>query len=146
MKMSVEVNVSVSHNLAKVRDKTFWLFAANEYHRLVSPYVPFQSGNLDETVNITSTETGGENEYISPYAHYIYEGKAMGPTYYAPDYGFWSPPGQKKHYTGEKLEISKSRHPLASDHWDKAAEPTQKPKLIDSMQGYVNSGRLNLNG
>lgn len=40
----------------------------------------------------------------------------------------------------------KDKAPKASSHWDKAAEPSEKPKLIASMQRYVDSGRLNLNG
>lgn len=38
------------------------------------------------------------------------------------------------------------QHPKAAQEWDKRAEPTQKPKLILSLQAYINSGRLNLNG
>ena len=35
-------------------------------------------------------------------------------------------------------------HPLASTEWDNAAIPTQGDKLIEAMQKYVDSGRLNL--
>ena len=35
-------------------------------------------------------------------------------------------------------------HPKASARWDEAAEPTQKPALISSMQAYIKSGRLKL--
>lgn len=38
----------------------------------------------------------------------------------------------------------KDLHPLASSKWDKAAEPTEKPKLIEALQKYVDSGRLKL--
>ena len=38
----------------------------------------------------------------------------------------------------------KDKAPKASAHWDMAAAPTQKPKLIASMQKYVDSGRLKL--
>ena len=143
--LKIESRIDVPGTLKKVRDKPFWTYAANEYHRLLSPYVPFETGTLDETVKIKSSELEGEIDYYAPYAHYIYEGKAMGPTFYSPDFGFWSPPGEKKSYTGASLEISKARHPLASSKWDKAAEPVQKPKLIDAMQGYIDSGRLKLN-
>lgn len=145
MNIKLETNINIPLNLSKVRNKEFWGYALNEYHRLLSPYVPFETGNLDETVKIKAEDMGGELDYYSPYAHYQYEGKVMGPNFYSPDYGFWSPPGEKKYYTGEDLEHSKDRHPLASAHWDKVAEPTQKPKLIQAMQGYVDSGRLKLN-
>lgn len=63
--------------------------------------------------------TPGQIEHTVPYAHYIYD---------------------------NNLRFRRDLHPLASREWDKAAEPTQKPKLIRAMQAYVDSGRLNLNG
>lgn len=63
--------------------------------------------------------TPGQIEHVVPYAHRMYEGN---------------------------YRFRKDLHPLASREWDMAAEPTQKPKLIDAMQRYVDSGRLKLNG
>jgi hypothetical protein len=63
--------------------------------------------------------TPGQIEHTVPYAHYIYTGH---------------------------FRFRKDMHPLATREWDRAAEPTQKPKLIRAMQAYVDSGRLNLNG
>lgn len=40
----------------------------------------------------------------------------------------------------------KDKAPKASAKWDLAAAPAEKPKLIATMQKYVDSGRLNLNG
>ena len=144
MNITIEPHINTVKNLMKVRNKEFWTFALNDWHRLLSPYVPFKSGNLDESVRIKAEILGGSIEYFAPYAHYMYEGRVMGPNFYNPDYGFWSNPGKKKEYTGKALKYSKEKHPLASAHWDKAAEPQQKPKLIHNMQGLVNSGRLNL--
>lgn len=142
MKFSVETHINIPRNLAKVENKQYWLFAANEYHKLLSPYVPMQTGALDETVRIKSYALNGEIEYIAPYAHYIYEGRLM----VDPDTGSsYAQAGAKKVYTGANLDLSHNKHPLSSAHWDKAAEPTQKPKLIDAMQDYADSGRLNLN-
>jgi hypothetical protein len=56
-------------------------------------------------------------EHTVPYAHYQYD---------------------------HNLNHSENKNPLASCKWDKAAEPTQKPKLIAAMQGYIDSGRLHL--
>lgn len=136
--------IDVIGTAKQLHSPELWEFAANEYHRLLTPYVPMESGELSETVSIKGGDLNGEIEYTSPHAHYIYEGKAMGPSFYAEGFGFWSPPGEKKHYTGKMLNISKSNHPLASTHWDEAAEPTQKPKLIAAIQEYIDSGRLNL--
>lgn len=63
--------------------------------------------------------TPGQIEHTAPYAHYIYDGN---------------------------FNFRKDQHPLASREWDKAAEPTQKPKLINAMQRFVDSGRLNFDG
>lgn len=38
----------------------------------------------------------------------------------------------------------KDKAPMASARWDQAAAPSQKPKLINSMQKYVDRGGLNL--
>ena len=143
-KISVETNINIPANLAKVKNPKFWEFGASEYHRLLTPYVPMETGALSETVDIKGESGSGYVEYTSPYAHYQYEGRAMGPSFYNPDFGFWSPPGKPKHYTGKSLNYDKSRHPKACAKWDKVAEPTEKPKLIQAMQGYVDSGRLNL--
>lgn len=59
----------------------------------------------------------GEIHYIQPYAVYCYN----------------------KHFN-----FRTDKHPKATFQWDKAAIPTEKPKLIRAMQGYVDSGRLKL--
>ncbi len=142
--IKVKPKINVPATVRKVSDPAFWKYAANEYHRLITPYTPMETGTLSEEVKIKGEVKTGSIEYTAPYAHYQYEGRAMGPSFYNPDYGFWSPPGKQKHYTGKSLQYSKEKHPLASAKWDKAAEPTQKPKLIRAMQGYIDSGRLNL--
>jgi len=140
MKVNYKLDFDKNKHLVAVRDDKLWLFAAEEWHRLITPYTPMDSGDLFETVQIRPKEI----EYTSPYAHYQYKGLVMGPNFYDPDFGFWSPPGKPKSYTGKSLTYKTSKHPLASKEWDKAAEPTQKPKLIKSMQGYINSGRLKI--
>lgn len=147
MKISVElaaVNVNVQRLHDKVmNDRAFWTYAATEWHRLYKPYVPFESGALRDTVIIRPKEI----EHTAPYAHYQYTGQVYGPNY--PIYqngvhtGFYSPPNRKKKPTGKSL---KYKNPKASKEWDKKAEATQKHKLISSLQSYIDSGRLNLNG
>lgn len=137
-RITVKTNIDVPKTVSAVRGDEFWKFAATEWWRLISEYTPRDTRNLIQNVDIRPKEI----EYKSPYSHYMYEGKVMGPNYYNPDYGFWSPPGQKKHYTGAELKYT---NPKASKEWDKAAEPIQGPKLVQAMQGYIDSGRLNLN-
>lgn len=62
--------------------------------------------------------TPGQIEHTVPYARRMYEGN---------------------------FNFRTDKHRLACKEWDKAAEPTQKSKLIETMQGYVDSGRLKLN-
>lgn len=98
-------------------DHAFWTYAATEWHRLYSPYVPHDSGLLRSTVEIRPHEI----EHTVPYAHYQYEGIARG--------------------SGKSL---KYRDPKASAHWDQAAAATQMPKLVQSLQTYIDSGRIKL--
>ena len=123
-----------------MQDKAFWTFAASEWHRLYSPYVPSgDSGNLRDQVVITP----GEIEHTVPYAHYQYEGLVYGPNYPISEngriVGYFSPPHKKP--TGAKLKYS---NPKASAHWDQAAAGTQLPNLITSLQDYIDSGRIKL--
>lgn len=142
MKITIKSNIKVSKHLRKVRSPVFWKYAASEWWRLITPYTPMASGTMSEQVTVKGEEGAGIVEYNSPYAHYLYRGELM----VDPDTGSsYAKKGAKKVYTGKELVISKEKHPLASKEWDKAAEPSQKPKLISSMQKYVDSGRLNLN-
>lgn len=115
MRLSVDVNIDIPRNLAKIRDPAFWTFAATEWHRLYMPYVPMMTGALMSKVVITP----GQIEHTVPYAASTYN---------------------------NSRRFRKDLHPLASREWDQAARPTQEPKLIQAMQGYVDAGRLKLNG
>ena len=145
--MKIEVtsvtHIDVSKLVELVDNDAFWLFAATEWHRLYTPYVPMDSGSLAQQVTIepkTITHT-------SPYAHYQYTGAVYGPnipiTQGGVVVGFFSKPGVPKHPTGASLTYRKNQHPLASAKWDKAAEPSQKDTLIGRLQAYVNGGGLN---
>lgn len=136
-RIRVEEHINIPKNMAKVQDDKFWEFGANEWWRLLIPYTPMESGTMSESVSIKPKEI----EYNSPYAHYLYKGELMVDAETGSSYARY---GTKKVYAGTPLEISKASHPLATKEWDKAAEPTQKPKLIRAMQGYIDSGGLNL--
>lgn len=49
--------------------------------------------------------------------------------------GFFSPP--HKTPTGKRLEYSTFRHPLATDHWDKAMMTARKEDLVKSYEEYL---------
>ncbi len=52
-------------------------------------------------------------------------------------------PYAARQYTGN-FDHNTERHPKASRKWDAAAIPAQKPRLIKSMQEYVDAGKLHL--
>ena len=141
MKITIEVNINIPKNIAKVRDPKFWKFGANGWHRLITPYTPMLTGTTSESVDVSGGSGTGEIEYLSPNAHYDYEGRLMVDAETGSSY---ARAGTRKVYTDKDLVFSKAKHPLATKKWDKAAEPTQKPELIKEMQGYIDSGRLNL--
>ena len=69
----------------------------------------------------------------------LYDNAIIGPfkiTHYAP---------YAKTVYEHNRNYRKDKAGKASAHWDRAAAPSQKPKLIQSMQNYIDSGRLNLN-
>jgi hypothetical protein len=118
--MSITVKVTSQINIPgvmkKINDNTFWTFAANEWHRMISPFTPFRTGNLDQNVDIQPKEI----HYNMYYAAEVYHKNA---------------------------KFRKDIHPLASREWDAAAVAAGAgDDLIASMQGYINSGRLNING
>ena len=148
MKIAVSVG-DIKINVHGITDKVlndtgFWKYAATEWHRLYKDYVPMKNGILYNRVTITPKQI----EHTAPYAHYQYEGRAYGPNYPNTEgkraVGFFSQPNQTKKPTGKALNYIKDQHPKACAHWDKAAAPTQTPKLVQAMQLYIDSGRLKL--
>ena len=142
----VDVNINGNKRLAQVRAKEFWKYAANEWWKLITPYTPMRTGTMSEQVEIRGEEGAGEIEYTAPYSHYLYKGELMVDSVTGSSYARAE---TKKVYAGKELSFYKgdggeAGHPLASKEWDKAAAPTKKPELVDAMQDYVDSGRLNL--
>ena len=113
--ISVTTHIDTISLLRQVRDPKFWKFAATEWHRLYRNYIPKDTGALENTVVITSAESEGSITHTQPYAESVYL---------------------------HNRRYRKDKHPLATARWDEAAAPTQKPKLIKSMQAYIDSGRL----
>lgn len=137
-----EIKIDIPGHLRTVRSAPFWTFAASEWHRLYAPFVPTDTGLLLRQVVITP----GQIVHTAPYARYIYHGEIYGPNYPIRQggrvVGYYSPRGQRKQPTGRRMRF---RNPQASARWDKAAEPTQKDKLIAAMQRYADR-RLDFSG
>lgn len=141
-----EMHIDVDKIVGAVDNDAFWTFAATEWWKLYTPYVPMDGGALSQQVVIepkTITHT-------APYAHYLYAGEVYGLNIPIMQggviVGYFSKPGAAKHPTGAFLAYRTDQHPLASARWDKAAEPTEKSALIARLQEFVDGGGLNLGG
>lgn len=135
-KTEIIAQIDVASDLKKVDNDKLWLFSATEWNKLISKYVPMETGNLRNNVILRPKEI----EYKSNYAHYLYKGILMVGTNGSP----WAEKGDTKHYTTTALNYKKNMNVLASKEWDVAAKPTQSPKLITAMQKYIDSGKLGL--
>ena len=101
--------------------------------KAMDKYVPAKSLNLARSV----THTVDEIIYPGPYAHYIYEGKVMGPNIPIKDkngniVGWWSK--APKYYTGADIIYNTSVHPLATHHWDKVMWTAEKEDIEKELQ------------
>jgi hypothetical protein len=134
----VEIDVDKIVNMRDNDD--FWKFAAMEWHRLYSPYVPMDTGALMDSVEFEPKTI----IHTQPYAHYLYEGEVYGPNYAIKKNGvvtgFRSPAGVPKTPTGRPLNYSHVMHGLASAEWDKAAVPAQMDALVSALQNYIDGG------
>lgn len=71
MRLEVEmVNIDVQGMIDAVRDDEFWRFAAQTWHALYAPYVPWDTGALYRQVEILP----GEVRHRVSYAKKVYEG------------------------------------------------------------------------
>ena len=137
--ITIKLDIPQIHN--KVQNDEFGLFLAQEWKRLIEPYIPYRDGRLAENVECKPFEI----IYKSLYARYMYEGVIyVDPIYkkggFTSNGGitFWSRPGVKKEASNRKFDYSKDKHPQATDHWDKAAEQAgQKVKLTESANRYL---------
>lgn len=105
-------------------------------------YTPYREGalaydNVEEGTNYIY--------YYSPYAHYMYEGKVMGPTF--PIFedgilvGFRSPKGKKKHYTGKDITyVPRTGHEYAGPHWDQRMWTAEKDEVIKEVEKAMKRG------
>ena len=110
MAQSVTVKVQVDlakAGMSKITDDVK-LFAANDMFRLMSPYVPMDTGTLWQTVDISVKGV----HYKVPYSN--------------------------KQYNGTNFHFNRDKHPLATAAWDKAMLSAQGDKLTRDIQNYIN--------
>ena len=106
-------------------------------------YVPMDEGNLAISNVIEKTD---EIIYASPYAHYMYEGRVMGPNIPIKNEaglvtGWFSPKGKPKHYTGADIKYNTSKHSYAGKHWDKRMWSAEKDEITKKVQEKVDGGK-----
>lgn len=107
------------------------------------PYLPFDEGVLAGSAN-TATEIGsGEVVYDTPYARYLYYGEVYGPNIPITENGvitgYYSPP--EKFPTGEKLEYSTEKNPMAGSHWFDRAMADHSDDVLKEAQDAADRGR-----
>ena len=98
------------------------------------PLIPFQQGALRNSVTFPQGVYGGEIEYNTPYAHYLYQGEVYGPNIPIRDAagnitGWYSPP--KKNPTGRPLTYHTAG---TGDHWFEKAKEQHKQEWIDLVK------------
>ncbi len=100
-------------------------------------YVPRDTGDLASNVELSADTI----TYKSPYAHYQYEGRVMGPNY--PIFqkgvpfpvGYYSPP--RKQYTGKNIQYHTAG---TGDHWDKRMVSAEINDVVREVQNFVDRG------
>lgn len=142
--MEIHIDLNEPQILEKVTGNKFGLYTAQEWKRLIEPYVPKDIGMLMLSVDLRPWEI----EYFEPYAAYQYYGELyVDPIYkkgafFDPYYGFWSRPGVKKVPSGRSLSYQKN-NPYSTDHWDMAAEKAgQTDKLYRTLNNALQSGKF----
>lgn len=102
-------------------------------------YVPRDTGDLASNVELTADSI----TYKSPYAHYMYEGRVMGPnipiTMKGVDepIGWFSPKGKPKQYTGKKITYHTAG---TGPHWDKRMKSAEIKQVVKETQAFFNRG------
>jgi hypothetical protein len=110
-------------------------YLASEIKRFCDPYVPFAQGALKN--NAAIAQDGSTLTYPGPYAHYQYEGRAMGPNIPLIQggqlVGFFS--RGPKRYTGKTLQYHGA--PMRGPKWDKRMLADKREELTQSVAQYV---------
>lgn len=105
----------------------------------MEPYVPARDMVLSRNVRIYVDVDEGIVHYLSPYAQYQFNGILMVSRLTGSP---WARHGESKVKTNRHLVYSKSRHPLATSHWDKAMKTARMDDYVSAVQSYIRGGRL----
>lgn len=108
--MGVSVKVDIP-NIPKLSKRIFSddvrVYANTRLHAYCSPYVPMNTGSLDQDVQITK------------------------------DYVHYKVPYANKVHKGENMNFSKDKHPLATAHWERAMAVAKGKQLGNDITAYT---------
>lgn len=114
-------------------------FFTETCYRYMDKYVPLETGDLRSNVSLTTNSI----TYKSPYAHYMYEGKVMGPNIpltqkgVPEPIGWFSPKNKPKSYTGADITYHTAG---TGHHWDERMKSADMNQVIKEVQNYLNRG------
>lgn len=107
--MGVTVKVEIP-NIPKLSNRIFSddvrTYANTRLHAYCSPYVPMNTGYLDQTVDIT------------------------------PDYVHYKAPYANRVHKGDGMNFSEDKHPLATAHWERSMAVAKGQQLADDIAAY----------
>lgn len=108
-----EITLDEPKIVDKVTNDKFGLAVATEWKRLIGPYTPRDTGQLEDTATITPwtityAPANKRNNYV--YAHRIYH--------------------------GTNFNFQTTHNPYATHHWDSAAEQAGK---VTDLYNYINN-------
>ena len=114
MNISVKVQIDSARLAKAVKNDTMLWTFAASTWHRL--YQPYVPFRTGTLANLV-TITSGQITHDAPYAKRCYEGN---------------------------FNFRKDKHPLATSKWDEAAQLSQFPKLIKSVQAYIDSGRVKI--
>lgn len=109
--MGFTIDLKKDQIKARITSDKVLLFAANEAQRLITPYMPMDTGSLMNTRVITP----GLIHYKVPYA--------------------------ARCYYDTHLNFQKTHHPLATAKWDKAMMAARGKELGDAVTAFLKRGQ-----
>ena len=113
--MNCRVDLNEPKIIAKVTNNTFGLYAAQQWKKLINPYTPRDTGQLEETAK------------IKPWIIIYDPSNPKNGYHYA-----------RKVYYGVGLQFQTTNNPYATHHWDKAAEQAgKKTDLYRELNAYL---------
>lgn len=134
MSITIKNNINIAKKIAKVSNKKLWMFAGREWYRLMFPFIPFRTGALAALVDVEFEKPISEQEALNRGL----SGDSIKADNQRAEIHFKAPYSRKQYYGN--FNWRDDLHNLATGQWDKAAEPTQRKKLIEAMQAYIKRG------